>query len=91
MSRRHLKDRPWLLHYPPSVPSTLDYPEIPLYQLLADTAASHPERTALLFFGQQTSYGELFEEVRQVAAGLLHLGMDKGDRVAIMLPNCPQL
>ncbi|MFQ5873281.1 MAG: AMP-binding protein, partial [Dehalococcoidia bacterium] len=84
-------DKPWLRHYPSSVPHTLDYPDIPLYQLLADTASSHPERTALLFFGRQTSYEALFDEVKQVASGLLHLGLKKGDRVAIMLPNCPQL
>jgi long-chain acyl-CoA synthetase len=69
----------------------LDYPNIPLYQFLSDSAARHPNRTALVFFGRRTSYGHLFDEARQLAQGLAELGLHRGDRVAVMLPNCPQV
>lgn len=85
------EQRPWLRHYPARIAHYLTYTDVPLYQFLADSAHAHPERTALLFFGRKTSYRALLDEAKQVAAGLVKLGLRKGDRVAIMLPNCPQL
>lgn len=85
------QEKPWLRHYPPGVPHGLEYPEVPLHQVLAGTARAGSRKAALVFFGRTTSYGGLLDEVRRVAGGLARLGLRKGDRVAIMLPNCPQL
>jgi long-chain acyl-CoA synthetase len=58
--------------------------------MLEQTAATASDRTALIYFGSQLSYGQLQEQVNRLAAGLQSLGLKKGDRVALMMPNCPQ-
>jgi len=83
-------DRPWTRYYPPGVPPSLTYPEESLVQPLLRSAQAHPDRPALLFFGKPTTYRELVDQVQRAAAGLAALGVRKGDRVAIMLPNSPQ-
>lgn len=83
-------DRPWFEHYPDEVPRSLTYPDKSLVDLLKVTAAEYPDQTATLFLGKKTSYRRLMEQVVQFANGLKKLGVQKGDRVAIMLPNCPQ-
>ena len=60
-----------------------------LAHLLADGAAQHPERTALLFEGERTSYRELDRRAAVAAAALRATGIEAGDRVAISLPNTP--
>ena len=88
--RQHI-ERPWWDNYPRSVPRVQDYPVVPLYRLLADTAAASTYESALVFFGRRTSYRSLLDVVKRLAGGLVRLGLNKGDRVAIMLPNCPQV
>ncbi len=84
-------ERPWLKSYPDGVRPHLDYPEVPVYHFLFEQVARHPERTALIFYGKQISYGDLGRWIDQFAAGLINqLGLKKGERVGIMLPNCPQ-
>ncbi|MCW2679824.1 MAG: Long-chain-fatty-acid--CoA ligase [Frankiales bacterium] len=83
-------DRPWLASYPPGVPADFDFPKIPLTRLLDDAASSFPTGTALAFLGTTITYRELKEAVDRFAAGLARLGLAKGDRVALVLPNCPQ-
>ena len=91
-------EKPWLKHYDEGVPASIDYPRIPLAQLLADTAAKHPSSTATIFgamagsrlMDAKLTYGQLDEAVDRFAAGLQKLGVGEGDRVALMLPNCPQ-
>ncbi len=61
-----------------------------LPRMLEQTVAAYPDRTALLYFGSRITYGQLLEQVNRVAAGLQALGIEKGDRVALMMPNCPQ-
>jgi long-chain acyl-CoA synthetase len=83
--------RPWLANYPEGVPRSLaPYPERSLYQLLEGSAASYPDRPATVFFGKHLSYAELLRQVDQFARVLVSLGVKKGDRVALVLPNCPQ-
>jgi long-chain acyl-CoA synthetase len=72
------------------VPATLQYPRIALNTFLRETAASHPNATATIFFGAKRTYRSLYRDVRRFAAGLQRLGVRKGDRVALVLPNCPQ-
>lgn len=83
-------DRPWLAQYPDGVPASLNYPDQPLVQLMVDAAAKYPDNVATIFFGAKITYRELHRQVQQLAGGLRAMGVQKGDRVAIMLPNCPQ-
>ena len=91
-------EKPWLKHYDEGVPATINYPRIPLDQFLTDTAAKHPNHTATIFgaavgsrvMDAQLTYRQLDDAVNRFAAGLQRMGVKKGDRVAIMLPNCPQ-
>ncbi len=83
-------DRPWYRFYQENVPNSFDYPKIPLYSLLDRTADHFPDAVAMSFFGKKVRYRELQSLTRKMADVLYHLGVRKGDRVAIMLPNCPQ-
>jgi len=91
-------ERPWLKHYDAGVPRALTYPRIPLQQLLTDTAARHPRAVATIFGAvvagrlveASLTYAELDRLADRFAAGLQSLGVRKGDRVALLLPNCPQ-
>ncbi len=83
-------DKPWLASYPPEVPADYDFPEVPLTRLLDDAAASFPTTTALAFLGTRITYRELKDQVDRFATALAGLGVSKGDRVAVVLPNCPQ-
>lgn len=62
----------------------------PLHMYLQEAASQYPEKKALHFLGKDITYAELDRKVRQFANYLRKLGLEKGDRVAIMLPNCPQ-
>ncbi len=91
-------EKPWFKHYDEGVPKTIEYPPVPLAQLLRDAAAKHPEHPAIIFgamagsrlMDAKLTYSQLDDAVNRFAAGLQGMGVDKGDRVAIMLPNCPQ-
>ena len=76
--------------YPPAVPAAIDLPTESLVQLLDTAVAEAPDHVAMDFFGQTTSYRRLHEQVGRAAEGLRQLGVRPGDRVAIVLPNCPQ-
>lgn len=82
--------RPWLASYDPKVPPHLEYETIPLFEYLDRAAARYPQRTALVFQNLRLGYAQLKEQAETVAANLQRLGVAKGDRVAIMLPNLPQ-
>ncbi|MCW2668111.1 MAG: Long-chain-fatty-acid--CoA ligase [Frankiales bacterium] len=83
-------DKPWVAHYPSGVPATYEFPKTPLTRLLDDAAASYPTHVALAFLGARTTYKQLKEHVDRFAGALQGLGVQKGDRVALVLPNCPQ-
>jgi long-chain acyl-CoA synthetase len=83
-------ERAWLAHYDPGVPHRLDYPDITLPELLAQTANRYPSRKATIFHGRSTTYRTLNEQAIAFGAGLKSLGIRSGDRVALMLPNLPQ-
>lgn len=83
-------DRPWLSAYEPGVPADLDVPEVALPHLLDEAAASFPNGTAISFLGTRSTYRQLVQQVDRVAGGLAGLGVQRGDRVVVMLPNCPQ-
>ncbi|MEI5584738.1 MULTISPECIES: long-chain-fatty-acid--CoA ligase [unclassified Agromyces] len=82
--------RPWLAHYAEGVPHDIEEPTQTLVDLIDDAVARFGRRTALEFFGAETSYRELGEQVARAAEGLRRLGVRAGDRVGLVLPNCPQ-
>lgn len=86
----HIKQEIWTANYEEGVKSSLQYPEMNIYNLLERTARRYPRRIATLFGGSTISYGELFEYVNRFAAALAGLGIKKGDRVGVFLPNSPQ-
>ena len=81
--------RNWLKHYDPQVPPHLTYPRVPLYCLLEETAARHPANPCTNFFGKRFTYRQIKELSDRFAASA-HLGVRKGDRVVLLLPNSPQ-
>jgi len=83
-------ERPWLTQYEAGIPATLSYPDVPLHQFLSDSAGRFPDRAALEFYGRRLSYRRLDALSDRFARALIQLGVRKGDRVAIMLPNIPQ-
>jgi long-chain acyl-CoA synthetase len=82
--------KPWFSVYPENVPTRIDYPDVPLYALLDESAERYPQRIATVFLGKKTTYQALIEQVNKFANGLKKLGVKPKSRVAIMLPNCPQ-
>ncbi len=82
--------KPWLTRYPKEIPHTIEYSEKPLQQYLEEAARECPDKVAVHFLGKDANYAELYEQAMTMAHYLQKLGLKKGDRVAIMLPNCPQ-
>ena len=82
--------RPWLKHYDYWVRSNLSYPGRSLADILDITAVERPDRPATQFLGAQLTYLDLKQRADALAASLARMGIVKGDRVGIMLPNCPQ-
>ncbi len=82
--------RPWLKNYNPGVAHDLDLPETSLVHVFEESARRAGTRPALEFFGARTTYAQLAEQVSRVAEGLRVMGVQPGDRVALVLPNCPQ-
>src|SRR5436853_1096065 len=82
--------RPWLQHYDYWVPPHLTYPKRPLTEILAATTIDLPDRPATAFLGAQLTFQQIKDRADGFAAALARLGVAKGDRVGIMLPNCPQ-
>ncbi|MET1053140.1 MAG: long-chain-fatty-acid--CoA ligase [Mycetocola sp.] len=82
--------KPWLSAYAPGVPHEIEPPTGSLVDMVEDAVVRFHRQPALQFFGSETSYGELGEQIEKAAEGLRRLGVTKGDRVALVLPNCPQ-
>ncbi|MBI2244751.1 MAG: AMP-binding protein, partial [Nocardioides sp.] len=83
-------ERPWASSYAPGVPLDIDVPDESLVDLLEGSAARFGAHTALDFFGATTTYAGLGDLVARAAEGLRRVGVGAGDRVALVLPNCPQ-
>ena len=86
-----MTDRPWLAAYPQGVPTDIDPSQYTsLVQLMEQAFRDYADRTAYSFMGQDISYAETDHLSRQFAAYLQSLGLARGDRVALMMPNVPQ-
>ena len=82
--------RPWSTSYAEGVPLEIEDPSQTLPEMLAASVATYGKKVALEFFGASTTYVELGDQVARAAEGLRRLGVRAGDRVALVLPNCPQ-
>lgn len=82
-------NKPWLKHYEGHVPHSLTYPEIPIQRFLSDTVDRHPDHVAVTFNDLHFTYRDVNERVNRFAQALLKLGVEKGDRVALLLVNSP--
>ncbi|HEU4380757.1 MAG TPA: long-chain fatty acid--CoA ligase [Hyphomicrobiaceae bacterium] len=80
---------PWLSHYPRDVDWHQTFKASPLYELLDSAAAKYGSRTATNFLGKTTTYKEIMQATERAAAGLQKLGIKKGSKVGLLLPNCP--
>jgi long-chain acyl-CoA synthetase len=85
-----MEERPWLKWYPKEIPHHLQYEEVSLQETLRRTAKKFPDRPAVHFMGKEIPYRKLFESSLKLANYLRKIGLQKGDRVAVMLPNTPQ-
>ena len=83
-------ERPWTDSYPPLVPQTYPYPDVALTRLLDDAAKDFPDSIATEFAGRTLTYRRLLDQVDRFASALQTLGLSKGDRVGLAMPNCPQ-
>ncbi|GAB3127064.1 long-chain-fatty-acid--CoA ligase [Glaciibacter psychrotolerans] len=82
--------KPWLSAYAPGVPQSVQLPTDSLVDMMDAAVTRYRSAIALDFFGATTSYSRLGDEISRVASGLRKLGVTAGDRVALVLPNCPQ-
>ncbi len=85
-----MNDRPWLAHYDKGVPHTIEIPEAPLFYFLEEAARKYPDRACTIFKGAVISYKEMNALSDHMAAALVEMGVKKGDRVGIFMPNTPQ-
>ncbi len=86
-----MAERPWHDLYPPGVPTTLDLRGIRLDDLATEAAQRYPQRAALVFFDAVLTFAQLNQLIDRAAAALQALGLAPGDRVSVLMPNCPQL
>ncbi|MBP1761320.1 MAG: Long-chain-fatty-acid CoA ligase (AMP-forming), partial [Firmicutes bacterium] len=85
-----MEARSWHRHYDFFVPRSIRYPEIPVADLLQFAASTNPDKTALNFYGTKTTFAQLRQQVLKMASALANLGIGKGDRIGLHMPNCPQ-
>ena len=92
-----MTEKPWFKHYDKGVPTSLTYPDKPLFAFLEESAAKYPDKPAIHFKPSHQGFAKSMLTYRQVnelsdrmAAALADLGVKKGDRVAIFMPNIPQ-
>ena len=85
-----MSNKPWLAHYDKGVPHTIEYPQVPLFHFLEEAARKYPDRACTIFKGAVISYKEMNALSDHMAAALVEMGVKKGDRVGIFMPNTPQ-
>ena len=84
------EEKPWLKSYPPGVAERIEIPLKSLNEFFDEATEKWGERTAIIFYGKKVSYKELREKVDRFACALSHIGVKKGDRVALLLLNSPE-
>ncbi|MCE7861872.1 MAG: long-chain fatty acid--CoA ligase, partial [Chloroflexi bacterium CFX2] len=72
------------------MPQTIEYPKVPLFHFLEEAARKYPDRACTVFKGAVVSYRDMNKMADSIAAALAEMGVKKGDRVGIFMPNIPQ-
>lgn len=85
-----MEHRPWHDYYDEGVPTSLTYPEVPIFHFLEKSAEKYPDKACTIFKGAEISYREMSRITDELAAALVDLGVKKGDRVGVLIPNTPQ-
>ncbi len=85
-----MSNHPWLAHYDKGVPQTIEYPKAPIFHFLEESARLYPDRACTIFKGAVITYREMNALTDHMAAALVEMGVKKGDRVGIFMPNLPQ-
>jgi long-chain acyl-CoA synthetase len=85
-----MESRPWLAHYDKGVPHSIQYPAVPIFHFLEESAKKFPNRPCTIFKGATISFREMDAITDRLAAALAGMGVKKGDRVGIFIPNTPQ-
>lgn len=85
-----MEDRPWLKNYDAGVPHHIEYPQVPFVRVFENAVNKYPETPCTIFKGAKITYREMNELTDRLAAGLSSIGIKKGDRVGIFMPNTPQ-
>src|SRR5215510_3577455 len=85
-----MNDKPWLAHYDKGVPHTVEIPKVPLFHFLEVSARKYLDRACTIFKGAVISYKEMNAITDHIASALVDMGVKKGDRVGIFMPNTPQ-
>lgn len=85
-----MNDKPWLAHYDKGVPHTIDFPKTSAFHFLDESARKYPDRACTIFKGAVITFKEMNALTDRMAAALVELGVKKGDRVGIFMPNTPQ-
>lgn len=80
----------WQKNYDKGVPTTIEYPKAPLFHFLEDAARKYPDRACTIFKGAVVTYKEMDDISNRFATALVDMGVKKGDRVGIFMPNSPQ-
>ena len=82
--------RPWLAHYDSGVPAHLEYPAVPVFHFLDEAARRGPDRPCTIFKDEVITYGQMSERTDRLAHALRSLGVRRGRRVGLFMPNCPE-
>ncbi|MCK1991770.1 long-chain-fatty-acid--CoA ligase [Peribacillus muralis] len=85
-----MSHKPWQAIYPEQIPAVLSYEDKPLYSFLKESVEEFPDKVSIHFQGKELTYREVYESSLKFADYLKSIGLQKGERVAVMLPNCPQ-
>jgi long-chain acyl-CoA synthetase len=85
-----LETKPWHQHYDHGVPLSIRYPQIPVQNMFYSTVVYYPKKAAVNFYGSELTFWQLREQMLRMANALGKMGIRKGDRVGLALPNCPQ-
>jgi long-chain acyl-CoA synthetase len=85
-----MESHPWYQYYDYNVPTTIRYPRIPVQNLMHFAASQFPTKTAVDVMGEKMTFAELRSQILRLANALVRMGVKKGDRIGIALPNCPE-
>ena len=85
-----MSERPWLKHYDPGIPHSIDYPSVPLFHFLEESARKFPNKPCTVFKGAVITYAEMDALTDRLAAGLAEIGVKKGTPVGLCMVNVPQ-